>query len=147
MSTSRLDRRQNPYMPRDNVIDNEGQAARPYCHSLKIKDSPHVLLSCSTGFPHKIKFRKRVTSISNAHQHLSATSTSATSDRTVPARNGSFHPATDKAVSLRMPQVNVWPFCFVARVDYSRIDRGFQYGCSCRVRGLLLTVQNSALDC
>lgn len=87
LSASTSDRRDNPYMPRSHVVDNDALAARPHHHRLTIKESPHVLLSCATGFPHKIKFRKRV---------------------------------------------SVWPFCFDARMDYSRIDRAFQYGGSCR---------------
>ncbi|KAL3151758.1 hypothetical protein ABBQ38_012735 [Trebouxia sp. C0009 RCD-2024] len=83
MDVSRYDRRRNPYLPPN--YDNH--AATHYAHHLTIKESPHILLSCTAGFPHKIKFRKRV---------------------------------------------NVWPFCFVAKADYSRADRAFQYGCSCR---------------
>lgn len=89
MSHSPVSRRENPYMPRDNVLDNEAEAARPRHRRLTIKDSPHVVLSCASGFPHRIKFRKRV---------------------------------------------SVWPFNFDARLHYSRaeVDKGFQYGCSCR---------------
>ncbi len=47
-------------MPRDNVLDNEAEAARPRHRTLTIKESPHVVLSCASGFPHRIKFRKRV---------------------------------------------------------------------------------------
>lgn len=47
-------------MPRDYVLDNEAEAARPRHRRLTIKDSPHVVLSCASGLPHIIKFRKRV---------------------------------------------------------------------------------------
>ncbi len=60
MSHSPVSRRENPYMPRDNVLDNEAEAARPRHRTLTIKESPHVVLSCASGFPHRIKFRKRV---------------------------------------------------------------------------------------
>lgn len=47
-------------MPRDEVIDNDALATSPWRHRFQLNDSPHVMFSCSSGFPHKIKFRKRV---------------------------------------------------------------------------------------
>ena len=63
MSTSSRNRRQNPYLPHENVVDNDVRGANPYQHCLTVKESTPVLLKCATGFPHKIKFRKKVRSV------------------------------------------------------------------------------------
>ncbi len=43
-------------------------------------------------------------------------------------------------------QVSVWPFNFDARLDYSRaeVDKGFHYGCSCRVQTMSGSWLNTA---
>ena len=47
-------------MPRNDIVNADTETAQPYRHQLTIKESPHIKLSCREGFPHKIKFRKRV---------------------------------------------------------------------------------------
>ena len=136
LSASTSDRRDNPYMPRSHVVDNDALAARPHHHRLTIKESPHVLLSCATGFPHKIKFRKRVTCRSLCDRHGCESSVLYIS---MLVRIRMVVSAIERYASMccSLLQVRVWPFCFDARMDYSRIDRAFQYGGSCRVWSFL----------
>lgn len=69
MSIPPYDGRRNPFMPRHDVVNSDAQAAPQYPHQLTLKESPHIKLSCRGGFPHKLKLRKRVQTLSVAIQH------------------------------------------------------------------------------
>lgn len=64
MSIPPYDGRRNPFMPRHDVVNSDAQAAPLYPHQLTLKESPRIKLSCRGGFPHKLKFRKRVQTLS-----------------------------------------------------------------------------------
>lgn len=134
MSIPPYDGRRNPFMPRHDVVNSDAQAAPLYPHQLTLKQSPHIKLSCRGGFPHKLKLRKRVRLYPSPYSilALASTHTSCLSKKHRLPEWPCCSTNTANPMCLRF-QVNVWPFCFVAKADYSRADRAFQYGCSCRV--------------